>query len=107
MFSNFIMRLMELVYENEKVVDRMQENKCGGVYIDKYTWWRSFFWFAFEKKSAWISAYVKKKEKMMKEERKRHDRVLKVRIGGYKYKWKKCCSTSLIIFVFSLIPFYC
>ena len=93
MFSNLILGLVELVHEDEKIVDRMQENKCRGVYIDKYTWWGLLIFkiymcinkCIYEKNER---EWIKRKEWWGKKEEKRHDRMLKVKIGGYKYKWR-------------------
>ena len=90
MFSDLIIGLVELIHEDEWVVDRMQENECGGVYIDKYTWWRLFYYLLLKKnKNKCIYIYkiwVNKRKR--KKGIKRQDSVLKVRIGGCKYKWR-------------------
>ena len=90
---------MELVHEEEK--GRMQENKCRGVYIEKYTWGRSCllkksaYEIRMDKRMMRMKKEKKKKEKYRgKEKRKRHDEMLKVRIGGWKYKWR--ISTPLV-----------
>ena len=58
----------------------MQENKCGGVYIERYTWERAAF--ILKKKIMYRNKVHMKKKRIRKEGRKEHNRVLKVRIGG-------------------------